>query len=156
MVLLSVVLLLWAVLCSVVLHMFPATYLTSLIILIMCARAPLILSSFLLAMKACSVDGSKVFLNSLWWWFHRNAGSPSDSVNTSFGLFPNASWKGEKPATFYKPFLALKAQVRASSGEQLVSEIILSIMLASVRLSFSTVPLLHKDSAAVILMFIPK
>ena len=155
MVLLSVVLLLWAVLCSVVLHMFPVTYLTSLIILIMCARAPLILSSFLLAVKACSVDGTKVFLNSLWWWF-RNAGSPSDSVHTSLGLFPNASWKGEKTATFYKPFLALKAQVRASSGEQLVSEIILSIMLASVRLFFSTVPLLHRDSAAVILMFIPK
>ena len=82
--------------------------------------------------QACSVDGSKVFLNSLWWWFHCKAGSPSDSVHTSFGLFPNTSWKGEKPATFCRLFLALKAQVRASSGEQLVSEIILSIMLASV------------------------
>ena len=53
-------------------------------------------------------------------------------------------------------FLALRAQVRASSGEHVVSEIILSIILAIVWLVFSSTLLIHGDSAAVALMFIPR
>ena len=70
-----------------------------------------------------------------------------------FSLIPVE--KGEIPATFCRLFLALRAQVRASSGEQLVSEIILSIMLPSVCLYLSAMLLLHRDSLAVLLLFIP-
>ena len=62
----------------------------------------------------------------------------------------------EKPATFYRLFLASRIHVRASSGEQLVSETILSIMMESVWLFLSTTQLLHGDSVAVVLMFMPR
>ena len=63
---------------------------------------------------------------------------------------------GKKTATFYRLFLALRIQARANSGEQLVSEIIFSIMLASVWFFLSMMLLLHRDSAAVVLMIIPR
>ena len=132
------------------------TNLTSLVVLILTVRTRSILSSFLLAIK----DDRALCMAVRFSWIACDVGfmvrvvSSSESVNESFGFFPNTSWKEEKPATFYRLFLASRIHERASSGEQLVSETILSIMLGSVWLFLSTTQLLHGGS--VVLMFMPR